>query len=742
MQAYEYLKQENLEGNAIEVYNARRKFFRGEQVLKGLEMEVPHGTIYVVAGTNGCGKTTLVRAILGQVKLSSGYVRVLDKAPGAKGHTVPGIDVGYMPQSLGMSSEFTLKEILFYFGALCKMYRWRVKERLEFFDKMFDFPKGRIKIKKLSFDMQRRLSFAVTLIHEPKLAILDEPTLGMDPVYAQKIWTHIRELTKRSKTFLITTKCVEEAAMADTVGFMHDGILLAQSSPQDIMKTHGASSLSEAYHQVFTKHKEGSLAKTVNMPDNDMSSAEFTKKMEETNLSEETGENGELVDDGSSSFVFHYDGDELEEESICQKFVGSCFPGMQDIVTCNFSCWVPNLCNVLNLFLKSLRETARNPRNLLSLFIFPLIQLYFISNAAGRLPAGLHVGIINDDRPQSANVCSQSEVNFGQLFSQGLTLNNTFVLTSYGSLEEGIAGVEKGDIWMAIYIPSNFSEYLVQNISTGFNAFSSTLDPPNDTLIELYADLTVPQISSVLQYQVNLAEEEFHTQMLDKCGVAPVTPVNLDFIDPAVYGGVTLSPMDYITPSLLLIIVFIQAASVVSSTLTKEMSEGFTERSIVANANLTEMVLALFILEFIILFIQIFELFLLMIYGLNVYFVFSSGIPLAAFLTFLTGYSGLTFGLMVASLTSDEKKAAQLISTVFFVLILFSGLIRPLEGANVLIQLFEYLLPTSFGVKAIRSIAERGWGLGQFTVWFGFLMTELWFLFMLVLAILGFKIRK
>ena len=126
------------------------------------------------------------------MKLSSGYVRVLDKAPGAKGHTVPGIDVGYMPQSLGMSSEFTIKEIIFYFGTLYKMYRWRVKERLEVFDHMFDFPKGRIKIKKLSFDMQRRLSFAVTLLHEPKLAVLDEPTLGMDPLYAEKIWTHLR----------------------------------------------------------------------------------------------------------------------------------------------------------------------------------------------------------------------------------------------------------------------------------------------------------------------------------------------------------------------------------------------------------------------------------------------------------------------------------------------------------------------------------------------------------------------
>ena len=79
--------------------------------------------------------------------------------------------------------------------------------------------------------------------------------------------------------------------------------------------------------------------------------------------------------------------------------IGSCFPGMQDVFTCNFSCWVPNLCNVFSLFLKSLRNTARNPRNLLSLFIIPLIQLYFISNAAGRLPNRLKVGFINDDVP-------------------------------------------------------------------------------------------------------------------------------------------------------------------------------------------------------------------------------------------------------------------------------------------------------------------------------------------------------
>lgn len=81
--------------------------------------------------------------------------------------------------------------------------------------------------------------------------------------------------------------------------------------------------------------------------------------------------------------------------------IGSCFPGMKDVASCNFSCWVPNLCNVLNQFVKSLRTTARNVKNLLALFIFPLVQLYFISNAAGRLPSGLAVGYVIDDQPAS-----------------------------------------------------------------------------------------------------------------------------------------------------------------------------------------------------------------------------------------------------------------------------------------------------------------------------------------------------
>ena len=88
----------------------------------------------------------------------------------------------------------------------------------------------------------------------------------------------------------------------------------------------------------------------------------------------------------------------------------------------------------------------------------------------------------------------------GETVHQREPLCSSFVQTTYGSLEEGIAGVQNGDIWMAIYIPSGFSSYLAQNISTGFNSFSSTLDPPNNTIIELHADLTGKEVYTSTTY--------------------------------------------------------------------------------------------------------------------------------------------------------------------------------------------------------------------------------------------------
>jgi ABC-type multidrug transport system ATPase subunit len=156
-----------------------------------------------------------------------------------------------MPQEVGLIDRFSIREIVYYFGFLYGMNSEEIETRLKYFMNFFMLPDENRMMDECSGGQQRSVSFIVSVIHNPKLLILDEPTVGLDPVLRQKMWDFLKmNVETTSMTIIITTHYIEEARKADYVGIMRDGKLLAEDAPQKIMNHLQVSTLEEAFLQL------------------------------------------------------------------------------------------------------------------------------------------------------------------------------------------------------------------------------------------------------------------------------------------------------------------------------------------------------------------------------------------------------------------------------------------------------------------------------------------------------------
>lgn len=169
-------------------------------------------------GPSGCGKTTLLSSIVGVKSLNEGDIKVFGDKPSKYISKSSISRIGYMPQELALVKEFTIKEIIFYFGRIYGLSSEIIENRFGFLSKLLELPDEDRYVDNCSGGQQRCISFAVSMVHEPELLILDEPTVGLDPLLREKIWKFLIELTKSgSSTVIITTHYIEEAAQADYV---------------------------------------------------------------------------------------------------------------------------------------------------------------------------------------------------------------------------------------------------------------------------------------------------------------------------------------------------------------------------------------------------------------------------------------------------------------------------------------------------------------------------------------------
>lgn len=229
----------------VQLRNVHKSYGKTE-VIHGIDADIPTGQITGLLGPSGHGKTTLVNLIVGSLAVTSGEILVLgEKAPPRKVKQ----DIGYMPQSDALYEDLTAIQNLRFFGSLYGMSRKEMDKAIPevLATVSLDTQMGRKTVQAFSGGMKRRLSLAIALLHSPRLLVLDEPTVGLDPAHRVRLWSAFRDLATSGSTLIITTHVMDEAMNCDDLLMIHDGRLIARGSPHDLVTQQKTATLEEAF---------------------------------------------------------------------------------------------------------------------------------------------------------------------------------------------------------------------------------------------------------------------------------------------------------------------------------------------------------------------------------------------------------------------------------------------------------------------------------------------------------------
>ncbi len=211
------------------------KQFGNEVAVQDITFEIPRGAIFGFIGPSGGGKTTTLRLLTGLYEPTAGQVRVLGKSPKEFSQSTQA-KIGYMPQLFALYHHLSVWENISFAASLYGV-GWRRKRLLNSLLEFVELAEHKHKLaRNISGGMQRRLSLAATLVHNPELLFLDEPTAGIDPVLRRKFWDHFEELQQQGRTLLVTTQYVGEAVYCDYVGVLSHGRLLMVETPEGLRR--------------------------------------------------------------------------------------------------------------------------------------------------------------------------------------------------------------------------------------------------------------------------------------------------------------------------------------------------------------------------------------------------------------------------------------------------------------------------------------------------------------------------
>ncbi|XP_019756664.2 ABC transporter G family member 23 [Dendroctonus ponderosae] len=696
------------------------KTYGSKVILDELSINVERGTIYGLLGASGCGKTTLLSCIVGRKSTNSGEIWVLGGRPGEKGSGVPGPKIGYMPQELALVEEFTVKDAIYYFGTIYKMEAKDIKERFEYLSKLLELPDGSKFLKHCSGGQKRRVSFAAALVHSPELLILDEPTVGVDPILREKIWDHLKDTvnTKRT-TVIITTHYIEEAKEANTVGFMRKGKIMIQETPNKLLATFQTNTLEEAFF-ILSQKQNDQLNNTKAIGGTDQGSTSTSVESFPANYGSKDALGISSAKERRSK----------KEQSVYMSGTAIDPKRMKALLSKNWT------------------QFYRNIGGVLFLLTFPLLQMWFFANSVGTDPKHLKLGIVNNesmttlcadfDWNSTAIQTEDYECHFRNLTCRFLTYLEHPMISKvlYKSYPEAVEGIKHGQIVGFLYIPTNFSQSFEERTRLGLNSPEWIVHYGE---IRGYMDMSNRFTGAALAIKLYRLFIEFQDKLLSDCKL-PQKFAHIPIDENFFFGNDHTPYTTFVTPGIALLLVFLLGSTMTSQIIVKEKIDGVWDRSIVAGVSSLEITLSHLSLQFIIMLVECAEV-LLMIWLMSTYPIQGSWI-LFFFILYLEGVCGMTYGFFVSTFCQKLGEANIFCTGGYLPLTIICGIIWPIEAMPTILRWLSLASPCTMPILSLRNVMMKGWNLWNIQVINGIGVLLAWIVLFGIASVWCIKIRR
>ncbi|XP_065204441.1 ABC transporter G family member 23-like [Planococcus citri] len=649
---------------AIIVKNAH-KSYPGNAILKGLSLTVPEGTIYGLLGSSGCGKSTLLNCILGRGNLDSGRIEVNFKSKA---------EIGYMPQEIALYSELSIGETMTFYGRIFGIDDYEIERRIQDLTKFLELPpKSRI-LGGMSGGQQRRVSFAVALIHNPRLLILDEPTAGVDPLLCVRIWdTLLHMVQTENKTVIVTTHYIEETRQAHTIGLMRDGKLLAEDSPEQLMVQFNVETLEDVFLALCTK---------------------------------QTTERAKLQSIDYTTLASFSTPREKTERPLKQKF--------------KFSKKV-----LFALLSKNLNWMKRNPLTVLVVILIPILNCCLFCACVGNDPTELKLAVINEEVPQISN-CETIPLK-GCNFSTPLSCRflkkmeqKTYELTEYYDMNEARKAVKKNKAWGLIYFRKNFTASLHERLD-GKNVTEIAYELSN---IQIWLDMSNQYIGGLIKRDAWSKCVEFLQELFHDCRWSATIASEPIKMEKSVYGGSNPTFRHSIASNILAAFQFYLPMTFTIESIMMERTTGSLDRNLISGMTVLEIAVSLTIIQWLVLTMQ--TTFMMLVLFVAYDNPLEGNLISIILLLGFAGGCGMSLGFLIAVISTNEQQATFMGIGTTFAIFLLCGTMWPLQGMPDVLRHFSYLLPATQSARAFEALSAKSWTLSDSTVYEGFITNFAW----------------